>query len=41
MGDEPPNTLKDSNVSFEIKTSKEGVGVHSLDCNILRVKGAC
>jgi hypothetical protein len=40
--DTPPNSLKDSNASPKIKTTKEkGVGVSSLAYNISEVKGAC
>jgi hypothetical protein len=36
--DAPPHSLKYSNVSSKMKTT-EGIGVCSLACNILRVKG--
>jgi hypothetical protein len=39
--DTPPNSLKYSNVSPKVKITKEGVGVFSLPCNILGVRGAC
>jgi hypothetical protein len=39
MNDAPPHSLKDSNVSLKMKTTKEGVGVHSLACSILGVEG--
>jgi hypothetical protein len=35
MDDAPPNSLKDSNASLEVKTM-EGVGVCSLTCNTSR-----
>jgi hypothetical protein len=38
----PPNFLKDSNASPKVKTMEEkGIGVRSLDCSTLGVKGAC
>jgi hypothetical protein len=39
--DAPPNSLKDSNVSLKVKTTKERIGVHSLVYNTLGVKRAC
>jgi hypothetical protein len=34
--------LKDSNANPKMKTTKnEGIGVHSLGCNTLGVKGGC
>jgi hypothetical protein len=35
----PPHSLKDSNASPKMKTTKEIVGVHSLVCNISKVEG--
>jgi hypothetical protein len=36
----PPHSLKDLNVSPKVETSKEkGIGVHSLACSTLGVKG--
>jgi hypothetical protein len=37
--DTPPHSLKYSNVNLKVKTTKEGVGVHSLTRNTLRVEG--
>jgi hypothetical protein len=38
----PPNSLKDLNVNPKLKITKEKqIGVHSLTCNILRVKRPC
>jgi hypothetical protein len=40
--DAPPNSLKDSNVNLKVEIiEKEGVGVHSLTYNTLRVRRAC
>jgi hypothetical protein len=39
MNDAPPHSLKDSNVNLKVKTTEEGVGVHSLACSILGVEG--
>ncbi len=35
----PPHSLKDSNVSLKMKTTKEGIEVRSLAYNILKVEG--
>ncbi len=37
--DAPPNSLMDSNESSKVKTTKEGVGAHSLTHSISGVKG--
>jgi hypothetical protein len=37
----PPNSLKNSNASPKVKTTEEGIGAHSLPCNISGVKGEC
>jgi hypothetical protein len=37
--DAPPNSLKDSNASSKMKTTKERVKVHSLVHSTLGVKG--
>jgi len=34
-----PHSLKDSNANSKMKTTKEGVGVHSLVHNTLGIKG--
>jgi hypothetical protein len=39
--DTPPNSLKDSNVSPKVKTTKEGIGAHSLTRNTSRVRRVC
>jgi len=35
----PPHSLKDSNVSLKMKTTKEGIEVRSLAYNISKVEG--
>ncbi len=37
--DASPHSLKNSNASLKMKTTKEGIGVHSLICNTSRVEG--
>jgi hypothetical protein len=38
--DAPPHSLKDLNANLKMKiTKEEGVGVHSLACNISRAEG--
>jgi hypothetical protein len=37
----PPNSMKDSNVSLKVKTSKKGVGVCFLICSISGIRKAC
>jgi len=39
--DAPPNSLKDSNTSSKVRTTKEGVGVCSIVHNISGVRKAC
>jgi hypothetical protein len=39
--DAPSNSLKNSNVSLKVKTTKEIVRVHSLIHNTLGVRKAC
>jgi hypothetical protein len=36
-----PQTRKNSNASPKVKTTEEGIGAHSLPCNISGVKGEC
>jgi hypothetical protein len=38
--DAPPNSLKDSNASLMVKTTKKGMGVCFLTHNTSRVRGA-
>jgi len=37
--DTPPHSLKDSNVKLKVKTTKKGVGVCFVTCNISMVEG--
>jgi len=41
VGDAPPNSLKDLNASPKMKTTEEGVRVHSFARNTLGVRRMC
>jgi hypothetical protein len=37
--DAPPHSLKDSNANWKMKTTKEGIWIHSLACDTLAIEG--